>query len=114
MGYYTGAGETTGGGEAVTNFMRHVFNGLHIVHQKKTTVVNRKAGVSLAAAQSAGGSCTLTDHTFWIGSAWYAAPSCKGTVVGTQYSQINGSNLYELTTTTDVYQANIDSSAWVS
>lgn len=114
MGYYTGNGETVGGGETVSNFMRYVWNGLHIAHQKKNTVVVKKAGVSLDVAKAAGGSCTLTDHTFTVGNSWYLAPSSKGTVVSTQYSQINGSNLYELTTNTDVYSVNLDSGAWQS
>ena len=114
MGYYTGTGVTSGGGSTVAAFESRIWDGYHTAFQKKTTVVNRKPGVSLATAQAAEGSVNMSHHTFGSGFLTRTYFNCKGTQVNVSYSQIGESNLYELTTTTDTIQVKEDNGAWQS
>ena len=113
MGYYAGSGETTGGGSSVSLFEHFIFNGAHNVYQRTATSTNRKAGVLLQAAQAAQGSCSMQTHKFTFGSSWYWSANCKGTRTNVSYSQINGSNLYELVTAEETIQAKLDEGGWV-
>lgn len=118
MGYYSGQGETTGGGSTVSLYEHFAFGGAHNVYQRTTSYTNRKAGVSLATAQAAQGDCNMQTHQFaWSitgGTAKHWSPNCKGSKSSVSYSQINGSNLYELVTETETIQAKLDNGVWVS
>ena len=113
MGYYTGNGVTTSGGSSVSPFETRIWYGVHTCYQRKTTTVNRRAGVSLSTAQAAKGSSDLKEHTFGSGNT-RTYFNCKGTVVNVSYSQIGDSNLYELVTTTDQLEAREDNGGWQS
>ena len=113
MGYYTGNGEVTSGGSSVSLFEHFVWYGAHNVYQRTTATRNRKAGVSLATAQAAQGNCDMQTYQFTWGSSWHWSPNCKGTKSSVSYSQINGSNLYELVTETETIQAKLDNGGWV-
>lgn len=102
MGYYTGSGETTGGGSAVTlRSTGPAVGGAYYTYQRTTTVVTQKNGVSLATATSEQGDMNL-NYWQWPGGAYEAA--CRGTKKSASYSQINGSNLYALTITNETIQ----------
>lgn len=95
MGYYSGSGVTSGGGENIRQFGSLVYGGAHIVMQKTVETVTRIAGVSLSAAQAERSSLTLHTHTFsWANI--YPWVGCTGTQKDVTYQQIGDSNLYEL------------------
>ena len=108
MGYYSGQGETTGGGSSVSLYESFIWYGTHNVYQRTATSTNRKAGVSLAIAQAAQGDCNMRSHRFTWGTHWYWSTNCKGTKTSVSYAQINGSNLYELVTETETIRAKLD------
>ena len=102
MGYYSGSGETTGGGSVVTlRSTGPAVGGAYYTFQRTTTVVTAKNGVSLATAQAESGDMNLT-YWQWPGGAVEAA--CRGTKESVSYSQINGSNLYALQITNETIQ----------
>ncbi len=105
MGYYSGNGETTGGGSTTRPFQQYIWNGHHTAYQTDKTVVTRKAGVSLSTAQNTSSSCSLSLGTFSYGSSTYYAPGINGSQTDVNYSQINGSNLYELTVTAHTFSS---------
>ena len=115
MGYYTGNGVTSAGGESVNVFQSMWWYGYHTAYQKKITTVNRKPGVSLSTAQAAHASISMSNHTFpdgpYVTRNYYG---CKGSQVNVSYSQIGESNLYELVTTTDTIQVKEDNGDWQS
>ena len=114
MGYYSGNGETTSGGSEILNFARYVAWGqVHNIYQRRTSATVRKNGVSLSTAQGVEGSHNMSDCQFASGQAdAYLAIASKGTKSSTSYSQITGSNLYELNVTTDTYAIKKDSGGW--
>jgi len=116
MGYYTGNGETTGGGSSVSVLERFVWYGGHVVWQRSTTSTNRKGGVSLATAEAARGTCSLSDKNFtWVSgnvSCSHMALGCKGSRSDVSWSQISGSNLYELVTTNEHLEVKFDNGGW--
>jgi len=102
MGYYSGNGETSSGGSVVSlRSSGPAVGGAYYTYQRTTTTVNQKNGVSLATAQDASGDMNL-DYWQWPGGA--VEPACRGTRSSTAYAQINGSNLYALTTTIETIQ----------
>lgn len=114
MGYYTGDGETTGGGSNVSLYEHFIWYGAHNIYQRTTSTSTRKSGVSLAVAQAEQGDINMQTHQFVYGSAWHWSQNCKGTKTTVSYSQIGGSNLYELSITNETIQAKLDNGGWVS
>ena len=112
MGYYTGNGETTSGGSSVSLMEAFVWFGAHNVYQRTTSTTNRRAGLSLATVQAARGELNMRTIQFTYGSAWHYAPNCAGTRSAVSFTQIGGSNLYELTTTSDTIEARLDDGNW--
>jgi len=114
MGYYSGSGVTTGGGETIRLFGSWAQNGdasVHNVYQKTISTVTTKRGVQLSTAQAETSSLSLSHKTFswaslvpWIG--------CKGTAKNVSYSQISDSNLYELVITNETYRVSDGTTAW--
>ena len=102
MGYYSGNGETSSGGSAVSlRSSGPAVGGAYYTYQRTTTVVTQKNGVSLATAQGESGDMNL-NYWQWPGGAVEAAS--RGTKKSVAYSQINGSNLYALTITNETIQ----------
>lgn len=99
MGYYTGNGTTTNGGSAVSlRSSGPAVGGAYYTYQRTTTTVNVKNGVNLATAQAAAGDMNLN---FWQWPGGAVEPACRGSRSYTSYAQIDGSNLYALTTTNE-------------
>lgn len=113
MGYYSGNGVITGGGHNIRQFGSLVYGGAHIVMQKTVSAVTTKNGVSLATAQAETSSLALATKTFsWANI--YPWVGCCGTQKDVSYSQINGSNLYQLVITNKTMTASGDGgSTWV-
>lgn len=113
MGYYNGNGVTTSGGDNIRVFGSLVYGGAHIVQQKTVSTVTRKSGVSLQTAQAEKSSLSLKTATFsWANI--YPWVGCCGTQKDVSYSQINGSNLYDLVITNKTMTASGDGgSSWV-
>lgn len=113
MGYYTGSGVTTGGGESTRQFGSLVYGGAHIVMQKTVSTVTKRSGVSLETAKAEKSSLSLATKTFsWANI--YPWVGCCGTSKDVSYSQIEGSNLYELTINNKTMTASGDGgSTWV-
>ena len=114
MGYYSGDGEITGGGSTVNQFQSMLWYGYHTAYQRKTTTVRRKAGVSLSTAQAEAGAINMQNQQFTSGGGTRTYFNSKGTQKNVSYSQINGSNLYELTITSDTIQVKEDGGDWQS
>lgn len=116
MGYYSGSGETSGGGSNVS--LRSTgpsSDGAYYTYQRTTTTVTQKNGVSLATAQGETGDMNMN---YWQWPGGVVEPSCRGTKKSVAYSQINGSNLYALTITNETIQVRgkvrTYDSGWVS
>ena len=125
MGYYNGNGVISGGGESISSIGSYVFpNGMHTVSQLTETTVTRKSGVSLSTAKSEHAEQNMSDiHDFYQtssttgGITFYKEvnfPNAKGTRTTTSYSQIDNSNLYELSITNETLKARIDNTGWQS
>ena len=116
MGYYTGTGEITGGGSTITVYENFVYAGMHNVYQRRTSTNTRRAGVSLATAQAEGSTMNMRSVTFTWSSpgATYThlSPNAVGTEKQVGYSQISGSNLYELQIANSSVQARLDNGNW--
>ena len=112
MGYYTGTGVVVGGSDSISQFERYMWGGAHTVFQRCVETVTKKSGVSLSAAQGVTSSKNLSNATFWNGSLSKTSFNCKGTDQDVAYSQIAGSNLYELTITNRTLSARNDNGAW--
>lgn len=112
MGYYTGAGVVVGGSDTISQFERYVWGGAHTVFQRCVEKVTRKSGVSLVTAQAETSSMNLSNAVFWNGSLNWTSFNCKGTTTDVAYSQIAGSNLYELTITERTLTARNDNGSW--
>lgn len=116
MGYYTGDGETTGGGSTVSlRSSGPAVGGAYYTYQRTTTTVTVKNGVSLETAQAAAGDMSL-NYWQWPGGA--VEPACRGSRSSSAYTQIDGSNLYALTITSETIQVRgkqgTYDSGWVS
>lgn len=114
MGYYTGNGETTGGGSSVSLYEHFIWYGAHNVYQRTESKTTRKSGVSLATAEAEKGDINMQTYQFNWGGNWHWSPNCKGTKKQVSYSQIGGSNLYELSITNETIQAKLDGGGWIS
>ena len=108
MGYYSGNGVVTGGSKTTQNggfSLPH--SGYARIITTATTVVKKYNGVSLSTAQSKTPSNDIKGG-YAYESAWSSSggilyyndiivPNYAGDRVDYTYTQINGSNLYELT-----------------
>ena len=117
MGYYTGNGEITGGGSTISVYENFIWYGAHNVYQRRTATNTRRAGVSLATAQAEVSTMAMSSHQFnWTSSGashYHISPNCYGTQKQVGYSQIGGSNLYELKIENSTIQARMDNGSWV-
>lgn len=114
MGYYTGSGEVTGGGSSVSLYEHFIWYGAHNVYQRTTSKTTRRCGVSLATAEAEHGDLNMQTYQFNWGGNWHWSPNCKGTKKQVSYSQIGGSNLYELSVTNETIAAKLDSGGWIT
>lgn len=113
MGYYTGNGVTSGGGNTIQSLGVLVFNGVHNVWQRIVSVNTKKSGVSEATAKAEQSSVNLTHHIFsWANL--YPWTQAKGSRKNASYSQIGDSHLYELNITNETLSCSDNGSTWNS
>ena len=113
MGYYTGNGVTSGGGNSIQSLGVLVFNGVHNVWQRIVSVNTKKAGVSLETAKAEQSTVNLTHHIFsWANL--YPWTQAKGTRKNATYNQIGDSNLYELNITNETLSCSDNGTTWYS
>lgn len=105
MGYYTGSGVTSGGGERGRTLKSFYEFGSFAVRQKCVTTTVRRSGVSLDTAKSFHSSDNLTAVGGGSGNLAWLIFDAEGTRKTVSYSQIADSNLYEVLVTTEVYNA---------
>ena len=117
MGYYTGSGEVTGGGSTVSlmSYGPSVNGGYHI-YQRTNSSTTRKGGLRYEEVKDVR---SVMSMTFWRRDAYsLVVPACRGTRKDVSYSQIEGSNLYELVETNEQIQVRVVEgdydSGWVS
>ena len=105
MGYYSGNGIVTGGGESIRPLSHISFinasGGLAYLfaEQKEKRTTTTHPGVSLSTAQSQGSTSGLVEEAINYDTGvvrLWLIPSCKGVATNVRHSQINGSNLYNL------------------
>lgn len=112
MGYYNGNGMISGGGSTTNVFQTLIWYGFHTCYQKKTTENTTLPGVSLARAKSEVGAISMSHLTIQQGGITRTYLNAKGTQKNVSHSQINGSNLYELSITNDSIAAKEDNGGW--
>lgn len=106
MGYYQGDGVVVGGGSSARTLKAGYEYGAHAIRQRSVTSTLRKAGVSLSAAQAAAvASDNLSAIGGGYGSGAWVIFDAEGTRTTADYSQIGGSNLYELNIVTETLVA---------
>jgi len=98
MGYYSGSGVVTGGGQQNHTLRSFAIlgGGSFAVRGKTITTTTVKNGVSLSTAQGEACSDSLTGVCGGSGSLAWAIFDCEGSRKQVSYTQINGSNLYAL------------------
>ena len=120
MGYYTGTGVITGGSETVHPLQLVLFDGIyHAIDQKTRTKTTVKRGVRRETAIGASGSQNISNYVIYklvtgenSSYSEYVVPSCMGTKTDVSFSQINGSNLYELAETETRLQIRDNGGSW--
>ena len=105
MGYYTGDGEIIGGGESTRTLKSFYEWGAFAIRPQSVTNTLRKSGVSLATAQATHVSDNLTAIGGGYGDLAWIIFDAEGTRTTVSYSQIGGSNLYELNVMTETLSA---------
>ena len=105
MGYYTGNGVVVGGGEETHPLKSFYEWGAFAVRQKSIHSTVRKSGVSLATAQAAHASDSLTAVSGGSGTLAWIVFDAEGTRITVSYTQIDDSNLYDLSITTETLSA---------
>lgn len=101
MGYYSGNGIVTGGGESIRPIKNLWWYGAHSLLQKAISSTLSKPGVSLSTAQGEHASSNLLPVADGSGNLAWVLYDVRGTRTSVSYSQIGGSNLYELNVTTE-------------
>ena len=96
MGYYTGKGVETSGGETVSLKEQIIWFGAHNIYQKTRTTTQVKKGVALATAKAENADSNMSNQTWSSGTASFWSTNCKGTSKSVSYQQIDNSNLYTL------------------
>lgn len=109
MGYYTGNGVITGGGESTNTLKTLYWYRAYAIRQRVTSQTIRRSGVSLAAAQAAHDTCNLTPVSGGSGDLGWVIYDAEGTRSTVSYSQVGDSNLYELNETTETIVASVAS-----
>ena len=113
MGYYTGNGVTSSGGNTIQSLGVLVFNGVHNVWQRIVSVNTKQAGVSLATAQAEQSAVNLSHYVFsWANL--YPWTQARGTRKNASYAQIGDSNLYELNITNETLSCSDNGTTWHS
>ena len=113
MGYYTGSGVTTSGGESVNVIGEFWYWGMHYdIYQKRVKTMTRLPGVSLSSAKGHHGECNLQTKQLFSGNVYAWQSHCSGTVKEVSYSQIGDSNLYEVVITEEQVQAKLADGGW--
>ena len=105
MGYYTGNGVVTGGGESSRQLKSFYEWGAYAVRQKSVTQTTVKPGVSLATAKEEHSVDNLTAVSGGSGDLAWIIFDAEGTRKIVSYSQISDSNLYQLDITTETLTA---------
>lgn len=110
MGYYTGNGVVSGGGEnySVLRTFAILGGGSFKVSQKNVFVNRRMSGVSLQQAQEKHESHDLHSVYGGTGSLAWIVFDANGTKMIPSYSQIGESNLYELNITEETLTAYLE------
>lgn len=100
MGYYTGSGIVSGGGEKYATLRTFAIlgGGSFKVIQKSVYSTTKKSGVSLETARAAHASENLTNVNGGSGTLAWIVFDANGTRSTPTYSKIGDSNLYELNT----------------
>lgn len=116
MGYYSGNGVTSGGGESPSLSRTGPSpQGAYYLYQRSKATTTTKNGVSLATAKAERGDINMN---YWQWPGGLVEPGCRGTKKSVQYSQIGDSNLYTLQVTDEVVQVRgkvgTYDSGWVS
>ena len=101
MGYYAGNGIVTGGGENIRPIKNLWWYGSHTLLQKSVSYTLSKPGVSLSDAQSEHATSDLLPVSDGSYNQTWVLYDVRGRRTSVNYSQIGGSNLYELSVTTE-------------
>lgn len=102
MGYYGGSGVVSGGDSSVSlRSTGPAVGGAYYTYQRTISTITTMPGVSLGTAQAEQGDMNMN---FWEWPGGAVEPACRGTMKHVAYSQINGSNLYQLTITNERIQ----------
>lgn len=105
MGYYSGNGVTSGGGESVRTLKSFYEWGSFAIRQKCVSETKRISGVSLASAMGYHSSDKMTAINGGTGALAWIIFDAEGTRTIVSYNQIGDSNLYEVNVTTEKYSA---------
>ena len=105
MGYYTGSGEVSSGGESGRTLKSFYEWGGFAIRQKCVTKTTAYHGVSLATAQQYHSSDALTAVGGGSDSLAWVIFDAEGKRTVVSYSQIDGSNLYDLEVTEETFSA---------
>lgn len=105
MGYYTGNGVVSGGGENTRTLKSFYEWGAFAIRQKSVYSTNTKPGVSLTTAQGTHATDNLTAVNGGSGTLAWIIYDAEGTRTTINYMQISESNLYELNVTTETLSA---------
>lgn len=107
MGYYSGNGVVTGGGDTIA-LLDTVISGGTLIRSRKTTRETLvKNGVSEATAKAATSSASVRCGDLTCGSFYWATPQAAGLIVNYSYSRISDSNLFQLVQETEKFQTRL-------
>ena len=112
MGAYQGNGIVSGGGSTTNMFQTMIWYGFHTCYQKKTTVNTVYPGVWITRAQQEVSAINMSHLAISSGNITRTYFNAKGTQKTATYTQINNSNLYELSVTNDRIAAKEDNGGW--
>lgn len=112
MGYYTGQGVVTGGGDSISIAQTFLIGTTINLFRRDITTVTLKSGVSLESAQNAASSINAENGDLHWGAYTIPVPNRNGTITSPSYSRIGDSNLYELTVEKDEFHHKLNNSNW--
>ncbi len=96
MGYYAGSGVIVSGSHTFSEGGQAMGGAFLMVERETKTTSTVKNGVSLTSAQSSVGGGKYRSGFLAFGSYQFPSTDCSGLQINYQYTQINGSNLYQL------------------
>lgn len=105
MGYYSGDGVVTGGGQSENTLKSFYEWGSFAIRQKNVYSTKVKRGVSLETAKQTNEVSSLTAIAGGSGSLAWIIFDAEGTRQTVSYSRIADSNLFELSVTTETLSA---------